>query len=926
MGIRPRELFIPSILFALVLCIFHWNIIFGGKTLLTAYAGARCGYVGEEAAVCDTCASTWVDIPSSYCIHNLLRAGTLPLWNPYNGCGMPLAADLQTGVFTPLKWPFFIWTSSRSWDLFLLGRLFLAGMFTFLFVRSIGLGTVASLVAAVSYMLSGYFACWLNLFHVNVDIFMPLLLLAVEENLRHSGKPYFFFGAIAVALLILGGNPQPAVIALMLATGYCFWRMLTALPGQASRGRYCARKSARYITMVVAGILLSSFALFPFCELLRYSFHAHYNVGLAHDDIASISTILFPSIFDMASIGGMWRIPYLGIIPLLCACCSLGPRCRFRSLALFFALFGLALLLKIYGAPLINQIGELPLLRSILWFRYTAAFFLCAACLAGIGVDAIQRGAVARTNLVICAVLVGVILGVSLYAARDTFSLGVLVNWLLSIKNLASLATVLAAYGMVLWGLRRSMNGGTIAVTLAALLIVELYLYFPAGRARRYEPSHAPAFVRYLQQKAHEEAQPFRVYGVGLLMPPQGSSIFGIQDIRAFSALDVAWYQALMGSLMQYPNLPGPYQPSLIATPRVSIVTSALLNLLNVKYVISAEDISTNVVPNGVPPEGSPGLLLAGTEWGQTFRADHEYLCGLRIRMRTAGRRNRCRVRFHLRRGPGERDDLHTETIDASALRDGEFYQFTFPPQPDSSGKTYYFALTSPDARRGHAVGVYGAKGDRYPFGGAFVNGRVIDGDACFEAAYSMKREIAERYQEVFHDPDCNVTIYENREVMPRVFVVGAATRVRDDREAIERLLAADTALLQRTVLVQKLPDGYNEAPHRDTVRGAATPPVDSRARVIEYRANRVRVEVEMMAPGFLFISDTFYPGWKAIVDGSEHEIIRTDGAFRSVYLPRGKHAVVFAYRPASWYWGMAVSAMALVLMGVFACAGKRDL
>jgi hypothetical protein len=89
---------------------------------------------------------------------------------------------------------------------------------------------------------------------------------------------------------------------------------------------------------------------------------------------------------------------------------------------------------------------------------------------------------------------------------------------------------------------------------------------------------------------------------------------------------------------------------------------------------------------------------------------------------------------------------------------------------------------------------------------------------------------------------------------------------------------------------------------------------------------NPGRVEVEASAPegGWLLLADTWYPGWRATVDGVDVEVYRADFLFRAVRLPPGEHRVVFRYAPSSFYAGSAVSALAWVLLIVRAVARRR--
>lgn len=96
---------------------------------------------------------------------------------------------------------------------------------------------------------------------------------------------------------------------------------------------------------------------------------------------------------------------------------------------------------------------------------------------------------------------------------------------------------------------------------------------------------------------------------------------------------------------------------------------------------------------------------------------------------------------------------------------------------------------------------------------------------------------------------------------------------------------------------------------------------------------------VEMHAPGglrirtrsdqdaFLVLSEVFYPGWEATLDGKPASIMRGDYIFRTVYVPRGEHVVLLRYRPLSLRVGAGITALSLVLvlaLAVAAHSGSR--
>jgi hypothetical protein len=79
---------------------------------------------------------------------------------------------------------------------------------------------------------------------------------------------------------------------------------------------------------------------------------------------------------------------------------------------------------------------------------------------------------------------------------------------------------------------------------------------------------------------------------------------------------------------------------------------------------------------------------------------------------------------------------------------------------------------------------------------------------------------------------------------------------------------------------------------------------------------NRIELDVVATAPGWLMISDTWYPGWRAWVDGEPAPLLRANYLFRALHLIEGDHRVVIAYRPISFYAGLALSLLSIAISG----------
>jgi hypothetical protein len=148
------------------------------------------------------------------------------------------------------------------------------------------------------------------------------------------------------------------------------------------------------------------------------------------------------------------------------------------------------------------------------------------------------------------------------------------------------------------------------------------------------------------------------------------------------------------------------------------------------------------------------------------------------------------------------------------------------------------------------------------------------------------------------------VHLLTNARVLPRAYVVHDALVARDESDALARLLSDDLDPAEKAVVFEKPPDLPGGTGHR------------SSATIQEYRNNVVTVHVSADAPGLLILSDSYYPGWGASVDGAVAPILRANVSQRAVAVPAGDHLVTFTFAPSSFTAGLALTAISFAVFG----------
>jgi hypothetical protein len=97
----------------------------------------------------------------------------------------------------------------------------------------------------------------------------------------------------------------------------------------------------------------------------------------------------------------------------------------------------------------------------------------------------------------------------------------------------------------------------------------------------------------------------------------------------------------------------------------------------------------------------------------------------------------------------------------------------------------------------------------------------------------------------------------------------------------------------------------------------ADTSALAGRAGMVDYGPQEVVIGTEAERDCYLFVSDTYYPGWRAFIDGGEAPLMRANYAFRGLRLPAGKHEVRMIFEPAPFRIGIILSVAGLVLLAV---------
>ena len=177
--------------------------------------------------------------------------------------------------------------------------------------------------------------------------------------------------------------------------------------------------------------------------------------------------------------------------------------------------------------------------------------------------------------------------------------------------------------------------------------------------------------------------------------------------------------------------------------------------------------------------------------------------------------------------------------------------------------------------------------------------------------------EMLERKDIVLDREVDGLQVYKNLRAFPRASLIGGLRSI-PDRDALFEAMIDPEFRPERGVITEANPE--HSLPALSETRPGT-------AEIVEYGRRRVVVEVDAEDDGVLLLTDAYYPGWTATVDGEGAEIFPAYYLFRGVLISAGRHEVVFEYTPNTLRIGLALSlgAMAFVnVLGIWAIRRRR--
>jgi len=176
------------------------------------------------------------------------------------------------------------------------------------------------------------------------------------------------------------------------------------------------------------------------------------------------------------------------------------------------------------------------------------------------------------------------------------------------------------------------------------------------------------------------------------------------------------------------------------------------------------------------------------------------------------------------------------------------------------------------------------------------------------------------KYRIVVDPEQRSMSLAEATGYAPRAFMVYDAYVASSEEEARD-YISSPTFDPMREAVFEEIPPALNVDPGAGGDGGEPA----GEAKILSYDLNEIRLKVNTSSDGYLILSEVWYPGWEATVDGADAPVVRADWCLRAVPVPEGSHDVVLEFSPASFRTGAWISGVTLVISiaGLF-ISGRR--
>jgi len=509
-----------------------------------------------------------------------LKSGQIPFWNPYNFAGNSHIGNFQSAVFSPFNLLYFLFPFIDAWSINILLQPLLAGLFTYLLLRTLRTSEMGSLIGAITFMFSGFIVVWMAYGTLGAAIlFLPLALYGVEKGFLNKKYKFFVLISISIAFSFFSGHIQTSFYLAVFILLYIIFKGLTTKD----------KKGIIYACFFyVIGFIVSLIQLYPTYVLFINSARSSSLYSGGGIPWNYLITIIAPDFYGNPVTRNDWVGNYaewagfVGIVPLFLA--FFGGFLSKHKHTAFFLIAAIVALIFSMETPLhsILVLSRIPILATSIPSRVIVLFSFSIAVLAGFGMDLLQKNINQNQYKKIFAVVL--LYGLFLILIWLTIMFGEVLphdKVVISMKNLILPTLMLIFLGTIM--LVNKIIPNKLINHISFFILLALVSFDSLRFAQKWMPFDPKELV-YPDVQVIKEIK--KKIGFGRVFGNMGtevSSYYGISSIEGYDPLYIQRYGefvrfASTGSMQEA-------ERSVAKLDRVSKSTKRALDLLGVDII-----------------------------------------------------------------------------------------------------------------------------------------------------------------------------------------------------------------------------------------------------------------------------------------------------------------------------------------------------
>lgn len=513
-----------------------------------------------------------------------INSKNLPLWNPYSFSGQPLFANFQSATLQITNILFLFLPFKLGWAISVILPPIILSVFMFLMLKELKISKEAAIFGAIVLPFSGFFMPWLTWGTIVTSaMWLPLLILSMLKLQSKLKAPWFLTLTFSSAFTILSGHAQTTLYVFLAAVMFSLFQFISTKN---------LKVLCLSITAMFLGVLIAAVQILPFLEFLKLSARGvdqGYFPGREDWFLPSFNLVqlIAPDFFGNPTTNNYWGIwnyweftSFVGIIPLSFALFAILKN-RGKSFFVALGVFSLLIALAnpISKIPYILNFGAISTMQPS---RIIFLFVFCLVTLSAFGLDYFLKQK--KNKFYLVPIFLLLTLGLVAFSTthlehvQSTIAQRNLVIPAATIMFLIFVSVVKVIYN----------NSKIFLIFIYLVTIFELSRF-----AYKFTPFSKPSWIFPQTQITNflaEQQKPFRVMTTDRrVMHPNISSAYNIESTDGYDPVYLASYAKLVSAWQS--NDPNSKVTSFnrIVTPQR--VNSPLTDLLNVKYVLSLDEL-----------------------------------------------------------------------------------------------------------------------------------------------------------------------------------------------------------------------------------------------------------------------------------------------------------------------------------------------